>query len=118
VYVQPAPTQTVTQPAPTQNPGDTERDTWPVVSEYYADVNASNYPAAWALMSPQWQAAQISYQQWVNGYIGHNTGHVVKVGQDGNNVYVQVLGPQSCLAGSYIVDNGLITAGSLDGVCR
>jgi len=118
VYVQPAPTQTVTQPAPTQKPGVTGRDAWSVVSEYYADVDASNYPAAWALMSPQWQAAQISYRHWVNGYIGHNTGHVVKVGQDGSSVYVQVLAPQSCLAGSYIVDNGLITAGSLDGVCR
>jgi hypothetical protein len=100
---------------PASRPGPTtSASPWSVVSAYYADVNAGNYRAAWALMSSGWKATQGSYAHWKAGYAGSNDGHVSEVLQQGNYVTVTVTVPgQRAYHGWYQVDGGKITTAYL-----
>jgi hypothetical protein len=91
-------------------PGDTHFTPWQVVYFYYAYVNAGDYPDAWALMSPGWQATQGDYDRWEAGYAGANNGHVSEISQQGDIVNVAVTLPGKCFTGDYQVDNNKITA--------
>ena len=84
------------------------------MSAYYADVNAGNYRAAWALMSSGWKATQGSYAHWKAGYAGSNDGHVSEVLQQEDYVTVTVTVPgQRTYHGWYQVDGGKITTAYL-----
>jgi hypothetical protein len=100
---------------PASRPGPTtSASPWSVVSAYYADVNAGNYRAAWALMSSGWKATQGSYAHWKAGYAGSNDGHVSEVLQQEDYVTVTVTVPgQRTYHGWYQVDGGKITTAYL-----
>lgn len=100
---------------PASRPGPTtSASPWSVVSAYYADVNAGNYRAAWALMSSGWKATQGSYAHWKAGYAGSNDGHVSEVLQQKDYVTVTVTVPgQRTYHGWYQVDGGKITTAYL-----
>ncbi len=81
---------------------------------YYAYVNARDYPDAWALMSPGWQAAQGGYDRWKAGYAGANNGHVSETSHAGDIVNVKVTLPGQCFDGAYQVNRNKITTGHLN----
>jgi hypothetical protein len=90
--------------------GDMHFTPWQVVYFYYAYVNAGDYPDAWALMSPGWQATEGGYDRWEAGYAGANNGHVSEISPQGDIVNVAVTLPGKCFTGDYQVDNNKITA--------
>jgi len=95
-------------------PTDTHFAPWQVVYFYYAYVNARDYPDAWALMSPGWQAAQGGYDRWKAGYAGANNGHVSETSHAGDIVNVKVTLPGQCFDGAYQVNRNKITTGHLN----
>ncbi len=92
---------------------------WAVVSAYYADVEAGDYAEAWSLLGPALRASQGSYDSWVAGYANTGAQTLTESYESGDQVSVSIsavdtsTGDTQYFNGSYTVDNGLITSGSM-----
>jgi hypothetical protein len=114
----PSPAAPPTQPTPPPTQvSPPSSDPWTVVQTFYNYVNEADYPDAWNLLSPGFQAAhnEGSYDNFVAGYEGHNNAQVSADSESGDTVYVTLTSPTSSWSASawYQVDNGQIVAGQL-----
>jgi hypothetical protein len=124
----PAPTVTVTRPGapagsaqapatapPSGHPAGQPHvsDPWGVVSAYYRDIEAGNYPQAWSLLGGGATTGQ-TYQQFVNGFTCTGAQSLTEVGQSGDQVTFDLAATDSCngqvqhFTGTDTVVNGMI----------
>jgi len=104
-------------PAPTQASGPGLSDPVAVVTQFYADITARNYGAAWALGGDN--IAGTSYANWVAGY-GTTAAIAVTAaddfGSDQATVSIsatQTDGSVRNYSGTYTVQNGVIVSAQI-----
>jgi hypothetical protein len=108
----PAPTQAAPAPTQASNPGLS--DPVAVVTQFYADITAHNYGAAWALGGDN--IAGTSYANWVAGY-GTTAAIAVTSAENSGSDQVtasisatQTDGSVRNYGGTYTVQNGVIVS--------
>lgn len=112
------PTVTVTAaPSPTSPAGIQAVTPWSVVSEYYGDIESSDFRDAYALLSSGTVTGQ-TYQQFANGFSCTSFENLADLSTTGNTVSVsldalQCDGTVKHYQGTYTVQNGLITAADI-----
>lgn len=111
----PAPTQAA--PAPTQAPNPGLSDPVAVVTQFYADITAHNYGAAWTLGGDN--IAGTSYANWVAGY-GTTAAIAVTSAENSGSDQVtasisatQTDGSVRNYSGTYTVQNGVIVSAQI-----
>jgi hypothetical protein len=114
VYVAPAPVQ-----VPVYVPAPGQTDPWAVVSAYYGDIESGDYTDAWNLQSPSFQGSEGNYQGWMAGYANTGQQTLTEDSESGDTVSVNLAavntatGVTQYFTGSFTVDGGLITSGSM-----
>ena len=110
-----APTQAAR--APTQAPSPGLSDPVAVVTQFYADITAHDYGAAWALGGDN--IAGTSYSNWVAGY-GTTAAIAVTAAEDSGSDQVtasisatQTDGSVRNYSGTYTVQNGVIVSAQI-----
>jgi hypothetical protein len=88
-----------------------------VVEEYFAALNAHNYPKAWELGGKN-LAGGSSYEAWVQGFSTTLHVNLTNTSSQGNIVYATVEATQTSgevrtYQGSYTVSNGVIISASV-----
>jgi hypothetical protein len=111
----PPPPQTVYVPAPG---GPT--DPWAVISAYYGDIESGDYTGAWNMGSQAFMDQNgDNYAAFEAGYADTGTQTLTEVSEYGDTVTVDLAavdtatGLTQYFTGSFTVDDGLITSGSL-----
>lgn len=111
------PASTQAAPAPTQAPNPGLSDPVAVVTQFYADITAHDYGAAWALGGVN--IAGTSYANWVAGY---GTTAAISVTSAENSGSDQVMASISATqtdgsvrnyGGTYTVQNGVIVSAQI-----
>ena len=104
-------------PAPTQASGPGLSDPVAVVTQFYADITARNYGAAWALGGDN--IAGTSYANWVAGY-GTTAAIAVTAAEDfgSDQATVSISATQTDgsvrnYSGTYTVQNGVIVSAQI-----
>lgn len=104
-------------PAPTQASGPGLSDPVAVVTQFYADITARNYGAAWALGGDN--IAGTSYANWVAGY-GTTAAIAVTAAEDfgSDQATVSISATQTDgsvrnYSGTYTVQNGIIVSAQI-----
>lgn len=96
-----------------------QTDPWAVISEYYGNIDSGNYSAAWNLLSPSMQAQDGPYYSWTAGYANTGAQTLSENWESGDQVSANIAavnaatGGTQYFSGSWTVDNGLITSGSV-----
>lgn len=99
-------------------------DPWAVLSAYYGDVESHDYLDAWNLLSPSFRETlgggyYGNYQEFVAGYADTGAEWLTKVSESDDTVWISLdaydtaTGLWQYYSGSYTVDGGLITSGSI-----
>lgn len=112
-----APPPAQSAPAPTQASSPALSDPVAVVTQFYADITAHNYSAAWALGGAN--IAGTSYANWVAGY-GTTAAIAVTAVEDTGSDQVtasisatQTDGSVRNYSGTYTVQNGVIVSAQI-----
>lgn len=99
----------VPQPQPQYQP-----DPYSVVSEYYNDIEAGDFSAAWSLQD----FMTGGYSTWVAGYADTGSQYLTENSESGDSVSVSLtayntaIGSYQYFQCSYTVDSGIITSGT------
>ena len=112
-----APPPAQSAPAPAQAPSPGLSDPVAVVTQFYADITARNYGAAWALGGDN--IAGTSYANWVAGY-GTTTAISVTAAEDfgSDQATASISAAQDdgsvlSYSGTYTVQNGVIVSAQI-----
>lgn len=113
-----APAAPVTDPPPSQPAQPQLSDADAVVTQFYADLSAGDYAAAWALGGSNLSNGE-SYAAWAAGY-GTTASIGLQSSEDWGSGVVYVVisaiqddGTMNTYDGTYTVQNGVITAASI-----
>jgi len=113
----PAPTQAAPAPAPTQAPNSGLSDPVAVVTQFYADITAHDYSAAWALGGDN--IAGTDYADWVAGYgttASISVSSAENFGSDQVSAYISAVETDGSVRdyhGTYTVRNGVIVGANV-----
>ena len=116
----PAPVAPVYVPTPVYVPAPATTDPWAVVSAYYADIESGDYTDAWNMGSQAFMDQNgDDYAAFAAGFADTGAQTLTEVSESGDTVYVNLAavntatGVTQYFTGSFTVDGGVITSGSM-----
>jgi len=115
----PAPVYVAPVQVPVYVPAPGQTDPWAVVSAYYGDIEDGDYADAWNMQSPSFQGSESNEATWQAGYADTGQQTLTEDSESGDTVSVNLsavdtaTGVTQYFTGSFTVDGGLITSGSM-----